>query len=69
MSDLINLNKARKAKAKQSQAAAAGQNRILYGVSTKKRKSDAATNRRHDETLDGHRLSTAQSPKTIDEQQ
>ncbi|MEI9905578.1 MAG: hypothetical protein WDN06_17740 [Asticcacaulis sp.] len=69
MPDLINLNKARKAKAKQSQAATGREESHPLRRLNQKRKSDAATNCRHDDKLDGHRLSTAQSSKTIDEQQ
>ncbi len=38
MTEIINLNKARKAKLKQKEIAKAQENRVVYGLSTKVRK-------------------------------
>lgn len=55
MADLINLNKARKAKAKQRETARAAENRIIYGISTTVRKLEKAKQKRDAEKID-HRL-------------
>lgn len=69
MSDIINLNKARKAKAKQRKAAQAAENRVFFGRSTLERKQQDLLRKRDSEKLEAHRLSTAQPSKTIDGEQ
>ncbi len=66
MSDVVNLNKARKAKAKQSQAAKAAQNRILHGLSAEKRMHMRLMNSQDSKKLANHVLITTQPTKTID---
>jgi hypothetical protein len=58
MADLINLNKARKAKAKQRETARAAENRIIYGISTTVRKLEKAKQKRDAEKID-HKLLNA----------
>jgi len=58
MADLINLNKARKAKAKQRETAKAAENRIIYGISTTVRKREKAKQKRDAEKID-HKLLNA----------
>lgn len=55
MADLINLNKARKAKTKQRETAKAVENRIIYGISTGVRKLEKAKQKRDAEKID-HKL-------------
>ena len=58
MAELINLNKARKDKAKQSKRSQAAENRIVYGISTQIRKREKAAQTREAAKLDGNRLET-----------
>lgn len=55
MTDLINLNKARKAKTKQRATAKAAENRIIYGISTTVRKLEKTKQKRDAEKID-HKL-------------
>jgi hypothetical protein len=55
MGDLINLNRARKAKAKADRAATADANRIRFGRSAAQKASDAADKARAERLLDGAR--------------
>jgi hypothetical protein len=55
MGDLINLNRARKAKAKAARSAAADANRIRFGRSAAQKASDAADKARAERLLDGAR--------------
>ena len=52
MTEVINLNKARKAKKKQRQSEQAIQNRVVYGISTKIRKAGADQQKRETVKLD-----------------
>ena len=56
MADLINLNKVRKAKAKQRETAKAAENRIVYGLSTTLRKWEKAKQKGDSEKMDGKLL-------------
>ena len=58
MADIINLNKARKAKTKQRKTLQAVQNRVVYGLSTKTRKSEKKGRLRDDTKFDGHLLNS-----------
>ena len=69
MSDIINLNKARKAKLKQHKAAKAAENRVIFGLSTHERKRQRIIHRRSESAEEGRRLTTVSVTKTIDEQQ
>ncbi len=55
MAELINLNKLRKAKAKQREIAKSAENRIVYGISTSVRKLEKAKQKRDAEKI-GHKL-------------
>lgn len=55
MADLINLNKARKAKTKQRATAKAAENRVIYGISTTVRKLEKTKQKRDAEKID-HKL-------------
>jgi len=58
MTDIINLNKARKAKLKQSRDAQAAENRIRYGLSTRTRKLHAELQEKAKAQLEQHRLNS-----------
>lgn len=55
MGEVLNLNKARKARARADKAAAAAANRIAHGRTKAERASDAAEAARHAAQLDGAR--------------
>ena len=63
MADLINLNKARKAKTKQRETAKAVENRIIYGISTDVRKREKAKQKRDAEKIGHKRLNSAPDNK------
>ena len=70
LTDIINFNKARKAKLKQSKAKEAAENRVRFGVSTKARKAEVLQRDRQEAKLDGHRLAAAvENQKPVDEEQ
>ncbi len=56
MADIINLNKARKAKTKQRKNLQAVENRVVYGISTKTRGLEKQRRMREVEKVDGHLL-------------
>ena len=56
MAELINLNKARKAKVKLEKKAQATENRITHGISTHIRKTAKEKQKREAEKVEGHRL-------------
>lgn len=66
MADIINLNKARKAKVKQSQTAKAAENRIRYGVATMDRKVEKARQKKEAIKLDNHKLGDDSHNKKVD---
>lgn len=53
MGDLINLNRARKAKAKAEHTATADANRVKFGRTKAERQADATDHARRDARLDG----------------
>ena len=63
MADLINLNKARKAKTKQRETAKAAENRIVYGISTGVRKLEKAKQKRDAEKMGHKRLNSGPDNK------
>ena len=63
MADLINLNKARKAKAKQRETTKAAENRIIYGISTSVRKLERAKQKRDIEKIDDKLLNSGPDNK------
>ncbi len=69
MSDIINLNKARKAKSKQQKAAKAAENRVVFGLSTYERKRVELINKRDEAQRAAHRLKPVTATKTIDGEQ
>jgi hypothetical protein len=56
MGDLINLRRARKAKARQQDEAAAAQNRLRFGRSKAEQSLTTARQQYEDARLDGHLL-------------
>ncbi len=66
MADIINLNKARKAKIKQSKTAQAVENRIRYGIAAMDRKVERAKQKQEVEKLENHKLGTHHNNKDID---
>ena len=53
MAQIINLNRARKAKARVDKSVAAEANRVKFGRSKAEKQADAATRARADSALDG----------------
>jgi hypothetical protein len=51
MAELINLNKARKAKIKQHEVRKAAENRVIYGISTKVRNLEKTKQKREADKL------------------
>jgi len=56
MTNVVNLNKARKAKRKQEDRHLAERNRVVHGISAKVRKQVKARQAEASERLDGHIL-------------
>ncbi|WP_081716682.1 DUF4169 family protein [Asticcacaulis sp. AC460] len=70
MTDIINLNKARKAKLKQSKTKQAAENRVRFGTSSKARAAELRERERQMAQIDGHRLATTvENQKPVDEEQ
>jgi len=63
MTNIVNLNKARKAKLKQEKKREAGHNRVVHGLSVAARKLEKARQAREEERLDAHILKTRQEMK------
>jgi len=63
MAELINLNKARKAKVKQRETAQAAQNRLIHGISTHDRKLEKARQKLETGKIDGKLLKTESDNK------
>jgi hypothetical protein len=67
MTEIINLNKVRKAKRKQSEKAKAAENRIRHGVSSKIRAAEARATGLRISRLEQHRLNpTEEQEKNVD---
>lgn len=56
MAEIINLRTARKAKARENAAAAAGQNRALHGRTRAEKQADRAEAERRDRILDSAKI-------------
>lgn len=56
MAEIINLNRARKARDKAEAERTAEANRVLHGRSKSERQATEKTNERRDRDLDGHKL-------------
>jgi hypothetical protein len=56
MAEIVNLNRARKAKARSEKERTAQANRVLHGTSKAERKLGEARKNKADQTLSGHRL-------------
>ena len=69
MADLINLNKARKARARAQKTEAAAQNRVLHGLPGAKRAVARAAQEKDASRLEGHKLSGAVTTKSVDDTQ
>lgn len=67
MAELINLNKARKARSRVANAAMAAQNRVLHGLSGAQKKAARAQRDKDDARLEGRRLDAPPLPKAVDE--
>ena len=59
MTEIINLNKARKAKIKQKEKQKAQQNRVVFGLSANERKAERERLRREEIRHDGHQIKPA----------
>ncbi len=55
MSEIVNLNRARKAKARAKSQSEAAQNRIAFGLSKAEKNAALATRAKCDANLDGHK--------------
>jgi hypothetical protein len=62
MADIINLNKARKAKVKQAGKAKAAENRVVFGTSTKLKQLEKARQKQAADRLEAQKLETAPKP-------
>ncbi len=67
MTEIINLNKARKDKLKQHKKMQAQENRVIYGTSSKLRKAEKEKQKRDLAALEGKRLDNADDNKKVDE--
>jgi hypothetical protein len=56
MADIINLNKARKAKVKQADKAKAAENRVVFGTSTKLKQLEKARQKQAQDRLEAQKL-------------
>ncbi len=63
MAEIVNLNKARKAKLKQSEKLKAKENRVLFGVSTKARAVELEQREKALAKLEQHRLDLPENNK------
>ena len=64
-SNLINLNKARKAKAKAERERRAVENRAKFGVSKRERVTKEANEKLADSRIEGHRLNPPKGPRLV----
>lgn len=63
MTEIINLNKARKSKLKQQKKVQAQENRVIHGLSSKLRKLERDKQQRQQEALEGNRRDPAEDNK------
>ncbi|MFT4090670.1 MAG: DUF4169 family protein [Asticcacaulis sp.] len=56
MSEIINLNKVRKARTKAQKTLAAGQNRLLFGLPADVRKAELKKRQTEENRHEGHRI-------------
>ncbi len=63
MAEIVNLNRARKAKAKADKAKSAETNRVLHGTPKAVRNLAEARKNKTDEALSGHRLEKDEDQK------
>jgi len=69
MTEIVNLNKARKAKRKQMQTETAKKNRVIHGLPGKARKMEMETQKRLQAQWEGKRLNTPSQINGVDEKQ
>lgn len=69
MTEIVNLNKVRKAKRKQKQTETAEKNRVIYGLSSKTRKQEQLAEKRLQSQWEGKRLKPVDSINGVDEEQ
>jgi hypothetical protein len=69
MTQIVNLNKARKAKRKQTQIETAEKNRVIYGLPGKTRKLDREEQKRLQTQWEGKRLNPPSPINGVDENQ
>lgn len=67
MTEIINLNKARKAKRKQKQIETAAENRVIYGLPGKTRKLGQEAQKRLQTQWEGKRLNPDSPINGVDE--
>ena len=64
MADIVNLNKARKKKARQDAAEQAARNRVIFGRTREQKQRDAAAEEEARRRLDGLRREAEPEPDT-----
>ncbi|MBP2160949.1 MULTISPECIES: DUF4169 family protein [Asticcacaulis] len=69
MTEIVNLNKARKAKRKQVQIETAEKNRVIHGLPGKTRKLEQEKQKRLQAQWEGKRLNTPTPINGVDEEQ
>lgn len=69
MTEIVNLNKARKAKRKQMQIETARKNRVIHGLPGKTRKLEQETQKRLNAQWEGKRLNPPFQINRVDEKQ
>jgi len=69
LTEIVNLNKARKAKRKQLQTETAQKNRVVYGLPGKTRKLEQETQKRLKAQWEGKRLNPPSPINGVDEKQ
>ena len=69
MADLINLNKARKTRARAQRTAEVAQNRVLHGLPGAKRAAARAAREQEAARLKGHKLTGVVTTKSVDDTQ
>jgi hypothetical protein len=69
MTEIVNLNKARKAKRKQMQIETSQKNRVIHGLPVKARKRELETQKRLQAQLEGKRLNASSPINGVDEKQ
>lgn len=63
MAEIVNLRRARKARARADKEAQAAENRLRFGASASERRTNAGERQKAERHLDGHRRDGAPAPR------